>query len=202
MQVRAVLQISTLYQQDILYEPTYATHAKDAVGRLRYALNLQKAFFKPPKATKASAASAAGDGAGASTSAHDAAEDSNAGAEANVQEEGHECMICLSEIEEEGMFSVCGHLWCTDCHDDMLKMASHQAPFKCPSCRKFLKPRSDVTHVTLGQQEGTKMKRVLNGSYGTKINAVVCKVLDILEEDPNDKVRCALPSEIVTEGYV
>jgi hypothetical protein len=120
-----------------------------------------------------------------------------------------ECPVCCESFTKDCMLSLCGHQWCHDCHKDML---DKMAIFKCLMCNTPTDPRR-VTHVTLQLQAGpagmsnpaasaSVSKHALKGEYGTKIGAVVSSVLDILEEDADDKVCLQYASTVQWAGPV
>ncbi|EFJ18575.1 hypothetical protein SELMODRAFT_444519 [Selaginella moellendorffii] len=129
----------------------------------------------------------------------------------NKKDEGHNslegeiCPVCHDGIESGAMVLPCGHLLCGKCLNLIVnrqKAPANGADFKriaCPTCRQ----QTYVSNIAYANAEGTSSKIAENlqeeeedeeksitvaGSYGTKIEAVVRRILSLKEDDPFVKI--------------
>eukprot|EP00736_Rhodelphis_marinus_P000333 Rmarinus@m.29946 len=112
------------------------------------------------------------------------------------------CPICREEMEGgEVAMLPCGHAFCYTC---ILRLSKDsQKTLKCPQCRDRVS-MEEVAIVLLGSPEGhpdpceagaEAAKKlgfddetvVLSGSYGTKMDAILRRILAIRKKDPNAK---------------
>ncbi|KAL6060088.1 SNF2 histone linker PHD RING helicase [Balamuthia mandrillaris] len=115
-----------------------------------------------------------------------------------VENEENECPICQEEIGKNVVVLTCGHTFCCACIMLILERAKH-GTIKCPTCRTRMNA-SEVTYVS--PQEGEKADNQkkekeketgeeqakegiqVEGSWGTKIEAVIRDIISTLRSSP------------------
>ncbi|KAG0590383.1 hypothetical protein M758_1G090700 [Ceratodon purpureus] len=126
----------------------------------------------------------------------------------SVESSEEECPICHDSLGSRFMVLPCGHVLCCKC---MLKLVDRSAlpqgqkKVNCPSCRRRTNVAEVAYVVNASEKEevdpfnkelqgGEKDKEDVNfassvkGSYGTKLEAVIRRILRLKSEDPDTKV--------------
>ncbi|KAG0565163.1 hypothetical protein KC19_8G169500 [Ceratodon purpureus] len=123
-----------------------------------------------------------------------------------VESSEEECPICHELLGSRFMVLPCGHVLCCKC---MLKLVERstlpqsQKKINCPSCRRRTNA-SEVAYVVNayekegldpaiaqlqgGEKEDVDFASSVKGSYGTKLEAVLRRILRLKSEDPEMKV--------------
>uniref|UniRef100_A0A6T6KYI4 RING-type domain-containing protein n=1 Tax=Rhodosorus marinus TaxID=101924 RepID=A0A6T6KYI4_9RHOD len=107
------------------------------------------------------------------------------------------CAICLGEMTNEFSVFPCGHFFCFECTARIVERESgiENVPgafssVRCPSCRARA-ALAEISYVH-PQQERERLlqseQREIKGSYGSKISAVVRRILTILDADKSQKL--------------
>ena len=92
-----------------------------------------------------------------------------------------ECIVCLSIFEGERAVLKCGHSFhFSPCLE---KLTKNSGWISCPlRCRV----RTDLAHVMIASSkrndDGTKARRVISGSWGTKVGQLLSDVLEVIEK--------------------
>ncbi|CAG9460083.1 unnamed protein product [Pedinophyceae sp. YPF-701] len=178
-----------------------------SLSTLRYLLTLQQA--KKRRARRE--AGAAGDAAPRTQEpAGDKAQEA-AGADGAGQggEEGEVCPICQEALQLELAVMRCGHVLCTQCSLKWVERAgaaggvAADRQIKCPVCRKktragdiaYIDERARDAHTIDGAAAGPsggtadlEATIVVAGSYGTKLEAVVRRILALTRRDPSCRI--------------
>lgn len=121
------------------------------------------------------------------------------------------CPVCHDEIEDDMAMLPCGHILCVACNLKILERenrgrSSRAAVMKCPTCRSET-PASETAVVTTNDNACTgddlDMEGVVDhdpqlwrgeellqvrGGYGTKLEAVVRRVMAIRDKMPDDRI--------------
>ncbi|RDD45665.1 E3 ubiquitin-protein ligase SHPRH [Trichoplax sp. H2] len=102
------------------------------------------------------------------------------------------CPICVRKLGKEWTVLGCGHCYCYDCTDVMIKKCAQndmrQQSVKCPLCRiKTAVP--EISYASLDDAASTSEASDIKveGSHSTKIEAVARKLLSFLRKDDQTK---------------
>lgn len=114
------------------------------------------------------------------------------------------CPICQEKLSNQKMVFQCGHVTCCKCLFAMTEQRIIHGKFlhkwvMCPTCRQHTDLRNlayaddgpkscDSTPIHPFQGETTEASMNVQGSYGTKIEAVTRRILWIKSTDPNAKI--------------
>lgn len=79
---------------------------------------------------------------------------------------------------------ICGHSLCNQCLATMYNHSEY-LDITCPMCRNIT--TMDSISLVRSNQEG-ETTRVIKGSFSTKIESVLLKLLELIAEDPTVKV--------------
>lgn len=125
-----------------------------------------------------------------------------------VGKSGHEnCPVCHEKLDTKLMVFPCGHLLCCNCMVSLVEMPSpfpsisHRKRIMCPTCRHCT-DFGNIAYVDDGHgeksygetiskfQDGerSELSITVQGSFGTKIEAVTRRILWIKSVDPEAKI--------------
>lgn len=96
--------------------------------------------------------------------------------------EDDQCMVCLSTFEGENCAVLqCGHRICLSPCLEKLRLrnsTSIHCPMRCivKTAFKDVLIASDKSH-----EDGSRNKRIIKGSFGTKVTRLVCDIIDVIE---------------------
>jgi SNF2 family DNA or RNA helicase len=93
--------------------------------------------------------------------------------------DGDSCVVCLFPLEGQRSVLRCGHSFHSECFD-RLRTHSHARYIECPlRCRTRTAVDDVMIAIDKSTVDGSRSKRKVNGSYGTKVEAIVGDVLDV-----------------------
>lgn len=116
------------------------------------------------------------------------------------------CPICQEKLNNQKMVFPCGHVTCCKCFFAMTERKMHDNRFQrkwvmCPTCRQHTdfgniayaddrrdKSCSSAMLDAIQGCEKTEATLAVQGSYGTKVEAVTRRILWIMSSDPKAKV--------------
>ncbi|CAK7340000.1 unnamed protein product [Dovyalis caffra] len=116
------------------------------------------------------------------------------------------CPICQEKLKNQKMVFPCGHITCCKCFFAMTEQRMHDNRFQrkwvmCPTCRQHTdfgniayavdrqeKPYSSAMLDAIQGCEKIEASLAVQGSYGTKVEAVTRRILWIKSSDPEAKV--------------
>ncbi|XP_024025293.1 E3 ubiquitin-protein ligase SHPRH isoform X2 [Morus notabilis] len=171
-------------------------------GKLRYLKGLVQAKQKLPLESPNSSSVTEEEAAAAATS-----ENAEKKSECIPKSDDESCPVCQETLSTKKMVFQCGHVTCCKCLFGMTERRILQDNkiqnkwVKCPTCRQhtdvgniaYVDDRqnencdSSLLHTTDGP-ENLGSSIVVQGSYGTKIEAVTRRILWIKSKDPKSKV--------------
>jgi SNF2 family DNA or RNA helicase len=94
-----------------------------------------------------------------------------------------ECVICQEEIGDELCVIGCGHAFHEECISWLFQRTPSQT-ITCPICRRKSIKSECMLASELDRSNGSNTRRVVRGSWGTK---VTCLVSDLLSMPADDK---------------
>jgi len=97
------------------------------------------------------------------------------------------CPICTSELGSSWAVLQCGHCYCVDCIQILIKEYSQGKSTKCAVCR-YKTSHAEISYVSTEQQEEDDFHlEEVRGSHSTKVEAVVKSLIKIRSEDSEAK---------------
>merc|ERR1712241_331655 len=95
--------------------------------------------------------------------------------------------ICTSEWGSSWAVLQCGHCYCVDCIQILIKEYSQGRGTKCAACR-YKTSHAEISYVSTEQQEEDDFHlEEVRGSHSTKVEAVVKSLIKIRSEDSEAK---------------
>ncbi|XP_049765054.1 E3 ubiquitin-protein ligase SHPRH [Schistocerca cancellata] len=108
----------------------------------------------------------------------------------NLNKDPDPCPICHCKLEKKWSVLLCGHYYCMDCIQTMLKISvtSVTTTVKCAVCRETTRC-IDISFVNLETEDitGYDADVKILGSHSKKVEAIVKTMLIIKKEDPEAK---------------
>ena len=94
------------------------------------------------------------------------------------------CVVCLREFEGECSVLKCGHRFHhKPCFEQILRRPGSKQSVECPmKCRVLTKREEVLIATTKSSNDGTKVKRSVKGSFGTKVMQMVSDVLTMRDK--------------------
>ncbi|XP_024403200.1 uncharacterized protein [Physcomitrium patens] len=123
-----------------------------------------------------------------------------------VESNEEECPICHEILGSRFMVLPCGHVLCCKCMLSLVERSTlpqSQKKINCPSCRRRTNVSEvayvvnthekegldpTIAHFQGGEKEDVDFASSVKGSYGTKLEAVLRRILRLKSEDPDMKV--------------
>ncbi|XP_063230328.1 E3 ubiquitin-protein ligase SHPRH isoform X2 [Bacillus rossius redtenbacheri] len=98
------------------------------------------------------------------------------------------CPICKGELKDKWNVLECGHSFCLECVTTLLnQMSRNRTLVRCPVCRE-LSDHRNISYVVIDdkckQGETCEDELSVQGSYSTKVEAIVRRLLALKKQDP------------------